>query len=424
MQRAVLVHLSVTKADKDEAAESMAELAGLARAAGAEVAAEVYQVRPRVNPRTFVGEGKLDEIKARARELDAGMVVFDHNLSPTQQRGLEDALRLEVVDRTQLILDIFAERARTNEGKLQVELARLTYLRPRLSKRGRQFSQQRATGTGTRRARGPGEKKLEEDRRRIADRITRIRREIAELQERRAGQRERRGGSPVPAVSLVGYTSAGKSTLFNRLAREKRLVSPQMFTTLDPLLRRVTFADGTYFFLTDTVGFIRRLPPELVTSFKATLEEIARADAIVHVIDVTSPACDRQVEAVETVLREIGAGDVPVLRAYNKIDLLPEAERAALLASGGPAAVVSALTGEGIDGMLARLHDILFRECRLALLRFPRGDEDLARGLARRSMVLKTREVDGVVEYQVMADRSVLLSYLPYLRSGEGDTTW
>ncbi|MBM3285348.1 MAG: GTPase HflX, partial [Candidatus Aminicenantes bacterium] len=273
-EKAILVHLTTSRKEKEAAEESMTELANLAAAAGAHVVEKIFQYRPRISPRYFIGEGKAEELGRVGEELEANLIIFDHNLTPIQQRSLEEKTQTKVIDRTQLILDIFAQRARSNEGKLQVELAQLNYLLPRLVGKGIALSRLGA-GIGTR---GPGEKKLEEDRRRIVDRISRIRREIRSIQERRENQRKSRRESPIPTVSLVGYTSAGKSTLFNQLCNENVPTSPTLFATLDPVLRRVEFSDGLYFFLSDTVGFVRKLPVELVSSFRATLEEIKEAD--------------------------------------------------------------------------------------------------------------------------------------------------
>ena len=419
MEKAILVHLATNKKEKEEAGDSMEELAGLAAAAGAKVADKIFQNRPRANPGRFLGEGKVEEVRERKKELGAGLVIFDHNLTPTQQRNLEDDLGPKVVDRTQLILDIFAQRARSNEGKLQVELAQLSYLLPRLAGKGIALSRLGA-GIGTR---GPGEKKLEADRRKITDRITRIKRDIAGIQERRAGQRESRRKSPVPTVSLVGYTSAGKSTLFNSLARERRFTSPNLFATLDPVLRRVSYPDGLHFFLSDTVGFIKRLPLELVTSFQATLEEVRVADAVCHIIDATSPHSQEQARAVETVLAKIGVPDVPILKVFNKIDLLPEADREDLLhrnrAPEGRTLYISALTGEGIPDLMEKLREILFRDYRLFYLLIPRDREEMTRSLSQRSIILKRREREEGVDFKIMADPAVILSYMPFLEKGE-----
>jgi len=418
MEKAILINVARTKLEKDEAEESMQELGGLAAAAGAEVTRKVFQVRPRANPRYFVGEGKAAEIAQLRGELGADLIIFDHNLTAGQQRNLENRVHAKVIDRTQLILDIFAQRARTNEGKLQVELAQLNYRLPRLKGKGLGLTQQGA-GIGTR---GPGEKKLEEDRRRITDRITKIKRDIAGLQKRRSSQRESRRKSPVPTVSLVGYTSAGKSTLFNLLAEEHRYTSPNLFSTLDPLLRRVSYPDGLYFFLTDTVGFIRKLPVELVTSFRATLEELREADVICHVIDTSTAASQRHLEAVESILADIGVGDIPVLKIYNKIDLLAAPEREIFLKkNGGPdslSVAVSAKTGEGIGDLLRKLRDILFRDYKLFYLQIPRDSPDITQALPRRSLILKKRENERFLEFKVMADPAVIVNFLPYLEQG------
>jgi GTPase len=419
MDKAILVNLATTKKEKIEARDSMAELAGLAAAGGARVVGTVFQNRPRASVRSFLGKGKVEEVQGLRKQLGADLVIFDHDLTPTQQRSLENEIGAKVIDRTQLILEIFGQRARTNEGKLQVELAQLSYLLPRLVGKGIAMSR---LGAGIR-TRGPGEKKLEEERRRINDRIAKVRKDIQAIQKRRAGQRESRRKSPVPTVSLVGYTSAGKSTLFNTLTRERRYTSPNLFATLDPVLRRVSYTDGLYFFLSDTVGFIRKLPAELVTSFQATLDEVREADAVCHIIDATSPRAREQAAAVDGVLAKIGVTDVPVVRVFNKIDLLAETERADLLRrNAAPEArtlYISALTGEGTGDLMGRIREILFRDYRPFTFRIPAEREDLARSLPQRSLVLKRRERDGALEFQVMADPAVVASYLPYLRQGE-----
>jgi len=422
MERAILVNVAVTKAEKNEAEESVEELAGLAVAAGAEVAGRIFQVRPRLNPRWLVGEGKVEEIAHAAREADADMVIFDRNLNASQQQNLEEEIKVKVVDRTQLILDIFAQRARTNEGKLQVELAQLSYQLPRLRGKGLSLTQQGA-GIGTR---GPGEKKLEVDRRRITDRINRLKRDIDGLGRRRSSQRESRRESPVPTVSLVGYTSAGKSTLFNLLAEEKRYTSSNLFSTLDPLLRRVSLPDGTFFFLTDTVGFIKKLPVELVTSFRATLEEVGEADCICHVVDAASPAAEHQLASVEAILADLGIADVPVVKILNKIDLLPEEERTLLLRRNADretrTIAISARTGEGVPDLLRRLREVLFGSYKLYYIRVPKETREITDSLARRSLVLKRRESEGFVEFKVMAEPAGIVNFLPYIE--QGDASW
>lgn len=419
MERAILINVATTRKERDEAEESLTELTGLAGAAGAEVVGKVFQALPRTNPRWFVGTGKVEEIARLAGESAADLVIFDHNLNATQQRNLEDEIRAKVVDRTQLILDIFAQRARTNEGKLQVELAQLNYRLPRLRGKGPGLTQQGA-GIGTR---GPGEKKLEVDRRRITDRITKIKKDIDGLQKRRLSQRQGRRGSPVPTVSLVGYTSAGKSTLFNLLTKERRYTSSSLFSTLDPLLRRVSFPDGTFFFLTDTVGFIKKLPVELVTSFRATLEEVGEADCICHVVDIASPASEHQLGAVEGILADLGIAGIPVVKVFNKIDLLPEDERALLLKrNGDPQAqtiALSAITEEGVPDFLRRLREVLFGGYKLYYIRVPKESREITDSLPRRSLVLKKRESERFLEFKVMADPAGIVSFLPYIDQGE-----
>jgi GTP-binding protein HflX len=419
-ENAILVHLAVNARQKLEAEDSVEELGGLVRAAGARVVEKVFQVRPKVNPKTFIGEGKVEEIRRLVQELDAGLVVFDNNLSPTQLRSLEKALDVTVLDRTQLILDIFAQRAHSNEGKLQVELAQLSYLRPRLVGKGKELSRL-GGGIGTR---GPGEKKLEVDRRRIDDRIARIKREIKGVQKRRAGQRRSRRESLIPLVSLVGYTSVGKSTLFNRLAQESTFTSPQLFATLDPLVRRASFPDGLSYFLSDTVGFIRKLPVELVTSFKATLEEVNESDLILHVIDLSAPGAEGQKEAVVRILEEIGAAEIPRLNIFNKIDRLPDREEFLKrnAAPGSEGLYVSAASGEGVPALRERLRSLLFRRLQLFYVRIPRDRKDVLEAFPKWTIVLKRRESGECFEMQIMADPEQMLPYLQYIE--RGGTPW
>jgi GTPase len=417
MEKAILIHLVTSQKERLEAEESMDELAHLAAAAGAQVVEKIFQHRPGISPRYFIGKGKAEELAQRKGELEAELIVFDHNLSPTQQRSLEDKIQTKIIDRTQLILDIFAQRAKSNEGKLQVELAQLNYLLPRLVGKGIALSQQGA-GIGTR---GPGEKKLEEDRRRILDRISKIRKEILGVQKRRENQRKSRKESPVPTVSLVGYTSAGKSTLFNQLSHEDMFTSPALFATLDPVLRRVYFPDGIYFFLSDTVGFIRKLPLELVTSFRATLEEIKEADCVCHVIDISSPTAEQQALAVESILSEIGVVDVPIINVFNKIDLLPSKDDllARNASSNDRSVYISAKTGEGLAVLQEKIRTLLFKDYRLFYLRIPKEKKDLLPSFRRWSLVLKKRENGEYSEIKLLANPKSMVNYLPYLAKGE-----
>jgi GTP-binding protein HflX len=417
MEKAILIHLSTNRKEKSDAEESMKELRGLAHAAGAEVVEEIFQFRPGISPKYLIGEGKVSEISQLKEEKEAELIIFDNDLSPIQQQNLEDDVQVKVIDRTQLILDIFAQRARSKEGKLQVELAQLNYYLPRLLGKGTALSRL-GGGIGTR---GPGEKKLEEDRRRIQDRISKIKNEIMKIQKRRATQRKRRKRSPIPVVSLVGYTNAGKSTLFNRLTREKMFTSPQLFATLDPILRRVSLPDGLHFFLSDTVGFIKKIPVELITSFRATLEELKEADCILHVIDINSSTFERQISAVEATLSDIGIPDIPVINIFNKIDLLPNKQE--LLeknqSSDGRSIHVSAKSGDGILDLKGHLRSVLFRGMELFYLRIPKSQKELVESFSRWTMVLKRRENGDYSELKIMADPQKLVNYLPYIKRGE-----
>ncbi len=329
--------------------ESLAEFRELVTSAGAEVLGEIIQRRPRPDPATLIGSGKLEELSAVAASSHASVILFDHDLSPTQLRNLEDALPCRVVDRTQLILDIFARHARTREGQLQVELAQLEYMLPRLTGQGRAMSQL-GGGIGTR---GPGETQLETDRRRIQRRLVHLREELEAVRRVRTQQRQRREAVPVPAVALVGYTNAGKSTLFNAMTRAGVMESARMFATLDPKLKAIVLPSRRKVLLSDTVGFIRSLPHTLVTSFRATLEEVQKAEVLVHVRDASSPFLEEHKAEVEKVLGELGVLEKPRIEVLNKIDLLPEQERRVL--ESGPAVALSARERFGIERLLARM---------------------------------------------------------------------
>ena len=338
---------------------TFAEFRELVRSAGAEIAAEIFQRRPKPDPATLVGQGKVQEISAVAESAGASVILFDHNLSPTQLRNLEDALPVRVVDRTQLILDIFARHARTREGQLQVELAQLEYMLPRLSGRGSAMSQL-GGGIGTR---GPGETQLETDRRRIQRRLLQLRDQLEAVRRVRAQQRQRREAVPVPTIALVGYTNAGKSTLFNLLTRAEVLASSRMFATLDPKLRAMVLPSRRKILLSDTVGFIRDLPHTLITSFRATLEEVEKAEVLLHVQDCSTPMREQQAEEVEKVLSELNVASKPRIAVWNKIDLLPPEERLLLagtrLPSAAASVAVSAHSGEGIARLLEEMDRVL-----------------------------------------------------------------
>jgi GTP-binding protein HflX len=348
VERAALVGLVTGSARRIEAEQSLEELAGLAEAAGATVVLRMLQDRPKPDPALFIGSGKVAALAAACAEADVDVVMFDNELTPAQLRQLEERLERKVVDRTQLILDIFARRARTREGKWQVELAQLKDLLPRLVGAGAALSRL-GGGIGTR---GPGETKLETDRRRIRVRIQALQHDIDQVRQRRSQLRDRRQKHSVPTVALVGYTNAGKTTLFNRVTHEQAVASDALFVTLDPLVRQVKLPDQRELLVSDTVGFIDRLPHALVAAFRATLEEVVEADLVLHVIDASSPERARHVAAVRRVLEEVGASHVPVVDVYNKIDAIAPEEQRRLQAGDPAAMLISARTGQGIADLL------------------------------------------------------------------------
>jgi GTP-binding protein HflX len=363
---AILVglHLTGRTSELISAEDSMEELAALAMSAGARVAEKQIQSRPKVDAATFVGSGKVEELKAQVLFHEATTVIFDRELSPTQQRNLEKALDVKVLDRTQLILDIFARRARTREGKLQVELAQLNYLLPRLTGHGAAMSRL-GGGIGTR---GPGETKLETDRRRIHQRIAAINRSLERVRGGRATQRQQRQAVPLATIALVGYTNAGKSTLFNRLTGAEVLTDARMFATLDPTVRHVTLPSHRRALMSDTVGFIRNLPTTLVKAFRATLEEVVEAELLLHVVDASSPEAAQQTAHVLATLSEIGAMATPQILVLNKIDKIPGEPDTASIArrilsdpdhQPAGAVAISARSGVGFDALLKKVDETL-----------------------------------------------------------------
>jgi GTP-binding protein HflX len=393
--------------------ESLEEFRELVTSAGAEIAAEVLQRRPRPDPATLVGAGKVEEIAGVAASTQADLVLFDHDLSPTQLRNLETVLPCRVLDRTQLILDIFAKHARTREGQLQVELAQLEYLLPRLTGRGKAMSQL-GGGIGTR---GPGETQLETDRRRIQRRIDQLKKDLEAVRRVRRQQRQRREAVPVPTVALVGYTNAGKSTLFNALTGAEALQSARMFATLDPKLRAIELPSRRKVLLSDTVGFIRDLPHTLVTSFRATLEEVEQAEVLLHVRDAASHYGDEQKAQVEKVLGELDALKKPRIEVLNKIDLVCSAELEGLRMRGN--VLVSARTGEGLESLREAIDHALHSDPILdAELRVPQH-EGAVLAAVEAGMVIHAREYEGnIVQLRVSGPSSLIGRFRAYRLRG------
>jgi GTP-binding protein HflX len=391
-----------------DADESLAELHTLAGSAGAKVVGEILQRRDRPDPATLIGAGKLEEIAGAAASVNADLLLFDHDLTASQQRNVEKIVKLRVIDRTQLILDIFARHARTREGQLQVELAQLKYMLPRLAGRGIEMSQL-GGGIGTR---GPGETQLETDRRKIYRRVRHVEQQLENVRRIRAQQRQRRESAPVAVVALVGYTNAGKSTLFNALTKAAVLSSPRMFATLDPTIRSVTLPSKRKVLMSDTVGFIRNLPHTLVSAFRATLEEVQRASLILQVSDASSRLSAEQDAQVEIVLKELEAEKKPRLRVMNKVDLLDVEVAEALVNDAlldAKTVYISAAEGIGLDKLLTRI-DAMIEEDRISRvrLRIPQKEGKTLAILEAQARIYSRKYKDGAVELEADAPESVV----------------
>ncbi len=389
--------------------ESLDELRALATSAGAEIAGEFTQHKDRPDPATLIGKGKLEEIAGAAASVSADVILFDHDLSPSQQRNIERVVNTRVIDRTQLILDIFARHARTREGQLQVELAQLEYLLPRLAGRGVEMSQL-GGGIGTR---GPGETQLETDRRKIFRRVRHVKQQIENVRRIRAQQRQRRESVPVAMVALVGYTNAGKSTLFNALTKANVVASSRMFATLDPTIRGVDLPSKRKVLFSDTVGFIRHLPHTLVSAFRATLEEVQRATLIMQVSDASSPVSAEQDAQVESVLKELEADKKPRLRVMNKIDLLLPKQRESLrdsdLGDNEQTIHVSAAKGIGLSILLDRVDAVLEGDRpERVRLRIPQKEGKMLAQLEAGARIYSRQYQDGLVVLEAEAPASLL----------------
>jgi GTP-binding protein HflX len=410
LERVVLVGVW-TEGTATDAENSLTELAALAETAGSEVLEGMIQRRSRPDPATYVGSGKVQELRDVVVATGADTVICDGELSPSQLRNLEQRTKVKVVDRTALILDIFAQHAKSREGKAQVELAQLEYFLPRLRGWGESLSRQgggagggAGGGVGTR---GPGETKLETDRRRIRTRIAKLRREIKAMRTVRVTKRARRARNEIPAVAIAGYTNAGKSSLLNRLTDAGVLVEDALFATLDPTTRGTQAADGRGYTLSDTVGFVRHLPHQIVEAFRSTLEEVAEADLVVHVVDGAHPAPEVQVSAVREVLAEVGADTIPELLVVNKVDAADEETLLRLKRTWPDAIFVSARSGRGIDELRTAIETRLPKprvELRV-VVPYDRGD--LVARVHRRGQVLSTRHTDDGTELHVRVDEQL-----------------
>ncbi len=394
--------------------ESLAELEELAIAAGGEVVGSLTQLMVQYNPATLIGSGKVEEIKSEVAESGASVVIVDHHLSGVQCRNLETELGVRVLDRNQVILDIFAMRAQTYEGKLQVELAQMLDQLPRMVDAWMGSLSRQGGGIGTR---GPGETALEMDRRRIRERVKQIKKQLEGVRANRSQHRASRKRNNVPSFALIGYTNSGKSTLLNKLTHSQVLAKDQVFATLDPTTRKVHLPDGLNAVLTDTVGFIRKLPPQLIEAFKATLEESAEADVLIHVVDLSSPQMQRQVDVVEQLIKEFGWDHKPLLTVFNKVDQAPVERQFQVKAF--PRVFCSALTGEGIERMMRMMHDSCQALLEEVELFFPRSEEHRIFELGRETHITRKESASSGTICTAQMTASALSRWKDFLVTAE-----
>ena len=412
--KVVLVGLNSPVLKKEENADedTMEELSALVETAGGETVGMVLQNRPSPDPRTFIGEGKVAEVQLYCENTDATMVIFDNDLSPSQMRVLTELLGVQVLDRCGLILDIFAQRAKTKEGRLQVELAQYQYLLPRLTGMWTHLERQAGTsGKGPIGSKGPGETQLETDRRHIRRKIDKLRDDLEEVRRVRATQRQRRQKNEIPVVAIVGYTNAGKSTLLNHLTGAGIPANNRLFDTLDTTSRLLTVSDTLDVVISDTVGFIRKLPHQLVEAFKATLEELEYADLLLHVIDVSNPEWQQQAAVVENLIRELGAGELPRIDVFNKSDRLPAGE---IMPHGADICSISAKTGEGVDKLLEMIAQRLDSGSRRCVLHIPYDKGGLLDQLYREAKV-ENVEYGETIAVTAVCTPKVLGQMAPFL---------
>ncbi|MCG8501489.1 MAG: GTPase HflX [Firmicutes bacterium] len=416
-ERAILVGVNSQKNSTSADAEaSLAELERLADTAGAQSVAVVLQNLPAIKTATYVGEGKVEEIKQACEHLDADVVIFDDELTGSQVRNLEQLIGVKILDRTTLILDIFAARAQTKEGKIQVELAQLRYRLPRLSGMGASLSRL-GGGIGTR---GPGETKLESDRRHIRKRIGYLESELQKIKKHRNLLRSRREKEGIPVCALVGYTNAGKSSLLNALTGADVLAEDRLFATLDPTIRNITLTDMRDVLLVDTVGFIRKLPHHLIQAFKSTLEEAVLADVLLYVVDAASEEIEQQIQVVSDILKQLGAGNKPVIMVYNKIDLKKDDMRLPPAEIAGAGVEVSAHTGQGLDQLIKVMEEMIPGKKRKVAVCIPYHAGHIVSQLYQEADILEERHTEEGTKMQIMADGVVFGKIREYIvESGE-----